>query len=356
MEATVKAILTNEEGWQKQFKFEDGVFLAGSAEEAQIRLPAEDSIEPYHLQIVNNSRETHVRLINLSKSEMCLEKGAQELPFPSGSFRDVFGGEIVHLGAYTIEFEIHKQYIPKEVTQEENQKVIGLRMALSSQVLHPDEVVTGTLYLRNLGTEACQFDVTLTGLPRECYEIDPIPFINAGGEESTSIRFYHRRSAPPAGNVTFHLRVCAPTVYPGRELDVHQTLKVYPSYQHRLAWPGEAPETEAAPTVQPTPPVPAAEEATPKSVPATAAEPIPSAEPGSPAAQAPAEPAAEAEVQPVPETPESAASEELEPEVELAYGPLPANPAPKSKRPDLSGVKVLRVSSGEFLEEKGKKH
>ncbi len=331
MDASVMVVLTNEQGWQKRFPLAEGIFVAGSASDARIQLSAGEGIAPYHLQLVNSPREASLRLVNLSPWALLIKSGAQELQVDSGGLRDVFDGEVVYLDTLSMQFEIHKQPAQVEVVKEENRNVIGLRMVLSGQVLYPGGTLTGVLYLRNLGTEACQFDIDLAGLPPECYEISPPALIHAGGEESTEVRFFHRKTAPAPGVHTFDLRVCAPDTYPGRELTVRQSLKVIPCYDYQFGFE-TAPEPGTSPvdSVQEIREEVAQAPAIPPAAPRTAAPeriPAPPLVMEQPSADPPA----------IPEEPARVSV-----------------PAGRARRPDLTGVKVMKASTGEFLEEKDK--
>lgn len=335
MDSKVTAILVNEEGWEKSFQLEEGAHILGSAENARIRLSAASGIAPHNLQIVNNEGETNLRLVNLSPEEMLLENSTQKWVLSPGEFRDVFGGETLHVGAYVLRFQITKQYIQKQVVKEENQKVMGLRLELSGQVLRPGDTLLGTLYLRNLGSEACQFEVELTGLPSSCYEITPPPLIHAGGEESTQIRIFHHRVTPVAGYVPITLRLSAPTVYPGREITLKQMLKVLPCYEHSFSF-GEAEELAVTAPLEPVQPPEDSTEA-------PVMFPEDTLEESEPVQTTLSEPSAPV-VPPIGETPapEPSALEAVE------MPPVVIRP----KRPDLSSVKVMKANAGQFLKDK----
>ncbi len=336
MEPRVTAILTNEQGWQKRISLDEGIHWIGTAANCTIRLPEGESIAPYHVQIVNNAHEAHVRLVNLSSQGLILESSAgDEILAPHG-MQDVFETEILHLGSYGLQFDIHKEYVAQQVAREQNQHILGLRLVLSGHVLQPGAVIHGRLYLRNLGDQSCQFEVELDGLPAENYEIDPPPLIHPGGEESSDIRIYHRLISPPAGNLLLTLRVSAPAVYPGRELMVQQVLKVVPNYQFLAAWEGDA---------LPPDPLDRLSFNLPEAVvdaPLAAAQP-----PAGPAGA----PSARTDAPPTP--PESAGQPSTEGQ-EDGFRPAIPLPAHGQKRPDLSGVRVVQGSKGDFLDEIGR--
>ncbi len=343
MDSTVTVVLTNEQGWQKRYPLEEGVYVVGSAADARIRLPAGEGIAPYHIQLVNSAREACMRLVNLSEWVLPVKSGAQDVRVEPGQLRDVFDGETIFLDALAIQFEIHKHPVQTAIIQEENRNVIGLRMVLSGQVLYPGGTLTGTLYLRNLGTEACQFDIELDGLPPDCYEISPPALIHAGGEESTEIHFFHRKTTPAPGAHTFDLRVSAPNTYPGRDLIIRQSLKVMPCYDYQFGF--DLPDEQGIELEQSADAVVETLEAAPAPL---------SIEPVKPSLFAPPEPPQDpfagiwAEE---PDKPEESIPEDTglkEPERVVL-------PSSRTKRPDLSGVKVMKASTGEFLEEKDKR-
>jgi len=237
MEANVNVTLINEQGWQKQYQLNEGVHWVGSAANAQIQIVDAKEVAPYHLQIVNNKAEASIRLLNLSKEEIVLQKAGKQSHLEADGFTDVFGEVTLFLGGYTLKFSIDKEVQKKEAVLEHQQKVMGVRLVLSDVVLRPDAgPLIGTLSLQNLGDEPCQFEVHLEGLPPDCYEILPPPLIYAGGEESTEIRIFHRHVSPPAGRQTLTLRVSAPAVYPGKEIRVEQVIKVLSYYEHSLTF------------------------------------------------------------------------------------------------------------------------
>ena len=421
MEAKITAILTDERGWQKPFQLNEGVYWIGSADKVQIQLPVMKDISPYHLQVVNAHNSQSVRLINLSRGSIVVQKGAESTLFAPGGIMDVFGPEIFRLGPYTLHFQLQKQNESQPATAEGKQKVIGLRLVLPDVVLRPNIPLVGVLSLQNLGNQACQFRVEIDGIPEQCYEITPPPLIFAGGEENTEIRFFHKMVAPPAGQQKITLRVSAPEVYPGEVASVQQVLKVMPYYAQSLSllkpeekiipapeenspvaspWaspvvnvaapveeppefppdllteaPRVQPTSQAAPVVQPAyqaapvvvqPVMPAVPVVQPLNQPAPVVQPAPQA-----ATVVPPTPWAAPEIQPatiqppVEDTvqtpamanpPLAAGGEQAQPvdkvEEPAENAPSATTPLRKLKRPDLSSVKVIKASSGDFLEKR----
>lgn len=336
MEPRVTAILTNAQGWQKRISLDEGIHWIGTAAECAIRLPEGENIAPYHIQIVNNAHEAHIRLVNLSGQALILESNTQDEIIAPHNMQDLFAAEILYLGTYKLQFDIRKQYVPQTIAREQNQQILGLRLVLSSHVLQPGMMISGRLYLRNLGSEPCQFEVELDGLPTGSYEIDPPPLIHPGGEESSDIRIYHRLISPPAGNTLLTLRVGAPAVYPGRELVLQQTLKVYPSYQFQAAWEGDKSQPDPLDTLIFTPPEAIFDESIGEQE-----------TPGNHTV----EPTSGTEDKQIPVQNTAQNVENKKAEEEQPVLPLHQR---GQKRPDLSGVKVVQGSSGDFLDEKGR--
>lgn len=361
MEAQVTAILTDERGWQKPFPLTEGVFWLGSAQKAHIQLTDAKGIAPFHLQIVNMLSEASVRLINLSNWALLLQKGEETSLCPAGGMMDIFGPEIIRLGNYTLTFQLNKQNLPHPATKTTKQKVIGINLNLPDVVLRPNASLVGLLTLQNTGDEACQFRVELDGLPEDCYEIAPPPLLFAGGEESTQIRFIHKGTAPTAGQHIITLRVTSPEVYPGQEATLRQTLRVVPVYAHDLSIAVPQPEEKieeveneedqssevstftSPPSIDPLP------EPEVEPQPSEAARPDQSDALTHPSGIMPAAPLDENEMVSVNE-----ASPQPEPQSEEEEGQsLPLNaPVRRPKRPDLSGAKALKATSGDFLDKR----
>jgi hypothetical protein len=332
MEPRVTAILTNAQGWQKRVPLDVGLHWIGTAPGCTIRLTDGENIAPYHVQIVNNANEAHIRLVNLSGQALILERNGQNEIVAERSMQDIFANEVLHLGTFTLQFDIHKQYVPHTVAHEKNQHILGLRLVLSSHVLQPGTMIHGRLYLRNLGDQPCQFDVDLEGLPRENYEIDPPPLIHPGGEESSDLRIYHRLISPAAGNVLLTLRVGAPAVYPGRELMIQQTIRVLPNYQFLASWQADEPAADPLDNLHFNLPQSVTDLPLASNIP-------------------PVEPQAEEPEVVAEETPSAQPAEQDRVEEVPSEIPVPQH---GQKRPNLSGVRVVRGSSGDFLDELGR--
>ncbi|HEX2981251.1 MAG TPA: hypothetical protein VHO48_13360 [Anaerolineaceae bacterium] len=357
MEPKVTAILTNEEGWQRKLPLAEGILWLGSAPDAQIHLADGERIAPYHLEIVNSANEDSLRIVNISGKEM-LWKDEQRRAYrlASGGFKDLYGAETLLVGSYTLQFEIDKRYVQRQVVREGQDHAIGLRLVLSGQVLRPGNTLTGTLYLQNRGPEPCQFNVELGGLPPECFEIEPPPLINAGGEESAEIHFYHLGTAPLAGVHEIELVVSAPLVYPGRVITIQQKLKVAPCYAHQMTFVTALADEEPQPAAEAQPveaPVVASEPSLPPAAaPVDAVLPVvePTVNPAPAVPMPPAE--LEAAVTPPDQsTPPLEPAEPAVPERVTEESVAPARVRPnRVSRPDLSAVKVIKASNGDFLE------
>ncbi len=328
MEENVTVIVTNESGWQKPYQLGAGVHWIGTAEDTLIRLQEAEGLAAYHIQVVNTPSEEYIRLINLSIEDILIEMNGESLVFSPGKLVDISDSARLHVGQLTIAFQVNKPHIERQAVLEQVQRRMGMRLVLSDNILRPGGCLVGHLSLQNLGSEACQFEVALEGLPEESYEISPPPLISIGGEESCDIRIFHRGFTPPAGRQLIRLYISAPEVYPGETITIEQNIKVLPYYRQSLSFePPEPPEVKqpgyAAPGIGPA---------------------VPAAEPVLAAPSSPVEP------EPAPIPVEALAIEPAEtPQPGLAAGTA----AGKSTRLDLSSVKVMKATTGDFLEKKG---
>ena len=104
----VKLIITNPMGFQKSSELPEGLHWVGSSVNAHIQFPPEEGLAPYHLQIVNAETDTAIRVINLSGDEIPMYQGLEREVLAAGEMIDILGSETLHVGTYTIAFDINK--------------------------------------------------------------------------------------------------------------------------------------------------------------------------------------------------------------------------------------------------------
>lgn len=106
---------------------------------------------------------------------------------------------------------------------------------IDDPTLRLGKVTSGRIKIRNLGQRSsCQFKVEMTGLPRDCYQIEPVPLMYANAEEEVSIRFFHHGTYPKLGLAPIQLRVTSENSYPEEEVLVEKIIKVEPVFAFDL--------------------------------------------------------------------------------------------------------------------------
>ncbi len=249
-------------GWIKRHPLEQTITHIGSDPTNEIVLEAGrgEGVAPRHLQVIcwPDVGYRH-RLVNLGDTDVQVGSGGAQA-LPPRSAMDLFDGETVRLGDFTLVFHLGAGPAVGVAGRSEH---IGLDLSLPRARLAPNQTLEGIITVRNLGEqEGVQFELDLEGLPPNCYQIEPPPLFFPGAEEEMRLYLYHRGTQPVAGEHYITIRAVAPRAYPAEEATVSQVIQVLPFYKHRLRllseeeWRTEAGlavpvEEEQAPKVEP---------------------------------------------------------------------------------------------------------
>jgi hypothetical protein len=113
--------------------------------------------------------------------------------------------------------------------------LIEASLSFPEAVLRPASTLAGSLRVKNIGDrQGVQFQVSLKGLPDDCYQIDPLPTMYPGAEEEVQVRLFHHTVTPPAGLHELFLTISAPVDYGSEELVIRQGLFVTPVLAHEV--------------------------------------------------------------------------------------------------------------------------
>jgi hypothetical protein len=226
-EASLK--ITERDGWGKVFPLDKSVIKIGSGPYCDVQLTSAD-IAPLHLQVFYSTElPTSCRVVNLASPVEYRHRTETER-IDSLTTTDLHNGCRIRLGDYTIGFSL-----PLSGEVEEQPRSIAANLHFSSQVLRPGAPIEGLLTVKNLGSEkTCQFQVALSGLPSDCYLIDPIPLIYPSAQEEVRVQLFHKTTYPPAGRTQILLTVTAPVSYPGEVLVIEQEIDIAPVFDLQL--------------------------------------------------------------------------------------------------------------------------
>ena len=250
-------------GWSRTFALEKNRVMVGSAPFNDLVLSEErgGGIAPTHLQLFYTPGETSsLRVVNLVNRPLTVRAPNSHVDrtiAASGSGW-LQNGDRLEVGDFQLKITLSAQGGIIQSTRSEH---LGVTLELPGHELRPDSSLAGRLTLVNFGEQSrCQFEITLEGLPDECFKLDPAPLLYPGGKEQLQIRFFHRGILPPAGPVNITLRACAPNAYPTELVIIDETLFVMPVFcfdltiaETRPPKPAAAPAPIPAPTAAPVP-------------------------------------------------------------------------------------------------------
>lgn len=222
-------IITEVNGWSKTLEVKKAITRIGNAPSVDVQIPS-NSIAPLHLQILSNPElPTGCRVVNLSSQLEFIHHG-NLTPLEPYSTQDINDGDEIRLGEYRLTFQV-----PFSTAFLRTCKSIEATLNLTDTTLQPHLALDGVLTVKNVGEQdACQFQVSLSGLPEDCFHIDPIPLLYPGAQEDVHVRFFHQITYPQAGRRDLLITINAPDDYPGEELVIRQSLFIAPVFKQAL--------------------------------------------------------------------------------------------------------------------------
>lgn len=325
----MKLIISQENGFKKQLQVEKAITRVGSSPANDIQLNS-PYISAFHLQILYaQEMPDRCQVVNLAAEAVAVFSKGLERPLPAFSSQELFAGDEINIKGVRLLFEL-----PLTTGTLITSHKISASLAFSEPVMRPNTILVGRITLKNEGEQpSCQFVVEISGLPEDCYQVDPIPLMYPGAQEDVNVRFIHRKSYPAAGFQSVTLSVTAPASYPGEQVSTQQGIYVSPVLEQGLDILDDMPAPQIS--VPPSIPVPVAEPAADQDVVA----PIPPVEALIPAAP----------VEILPVSVEPQAVESIEPEPEVAVSLVQDEPPPI--RPLPVKPKVVRTPAESFWDE-----
>jgi hypothetical protein len=156
------------------------------------------------------------------------DEGMYQLPRLSTI--EIRNGDEIELGEFRIALKI-----PLGAEYLQRSSVIDAVLSFPDAVIRPDFLTTGHLTIKNVGSQSdCQFKVTLSGLPDDCYQIDPIPLMYPDAQEDVVVQLFHRVHYPLVGFHDLIFSITAPGYYPGEEMIIKQGVYVVPVFDQGL--------------------------------------------------------------------------------------------------------------------------
>ncbi|MEA2008630.1 MAG: FHA domain-containing protein [Chloroflexota bacterium] len=225
----MKVMIIDQKGWSKSVKVEKTITRVGTASGNDIQLHSA-KIAPVHLQfILSPDLPSSCKLVNLA-GEVVIRTGSNEQQFPSFGTIDVRDGDEVELGEFRLVIKI-----PLAAEYVQTTSVVEAVLSFPNAVLRPGYATRGLLTIKNNGSQTdCQFKVALSGLPTDCYHIDPIPLLYPDAQEDVLVQLFSRGHYPKAGLHDVFFTITSPANYPGEEMIIKQGVYVVPVFDQTL--------------------------------------------------------------------------------------------------------------------------
>lgn len=225
----MELMIIDPSGWKKPVQLSRAVSSLGSSGSNDIQIDS-PLISPHQLQIIQSSESpSSCTVLNLG-APFVLRSEAGDRSLPTYATANLADGDEILLDDYRIIFRL-----PVAAGVLAASAFIEVALEIGDTYLAPHAPVVGRLVIRNIGSKpAGQLQVSVSGLPAECFRIDPIPLLYPGAQEEVRIRFFHRNHAPSAGVNTITLAVSAPASYPGEQVVIQQGLYAAPILAHQL--------------------------------------------------------------------------------------------------------------------------
>ncbi|OQY36225.1 MAG: hypothetical protein B6243_03675 [Anaerolineaceae bacterium 4572_5.2] len=225
----MKVMIIDQKGWSKSIKVEKTITRVGTAPNNDIQLHS-TQIAPVHLQfILSPDLPSSCKLVNLA-GEVSIRADHVKQQLPSFGTVDVRDGDEIELGEFRLVIKIP---LAAEYVQTTN--VVEAVLSFPNAVLRPGYATRGQLTIKNVGSQTeCQFKVALSGLPADCYHIDPIPLLYPDAQEDVLVQLFSRGYYPKAGYHDVFFTITSPASYPGEEMIIKQGVYVVPVFDQAL--------------------------------------------------------------------------------------------------------------------------
>ncbi len=226
--------IITQHGWRREYPLTKGIIYIGSAVTNDIVLDERygGGVAPLQVQLITTAGGNAMyKLINLGDTAITIGS-KQEATLAPRSVFDLADGLQFKLGEFTLVFHGGSN---EKSNPAQNSSSIGLKLQLAQTRLAPNQSLEGIVTVSNLGQRVgARFDLTLSGLEPDCYDIAPGPLLSSGAEKDVLFRLHHRGRKPLAGDWRIVIQATAPETYPGEQATVTQIIQVLPHYQHRL--------------------------------------------------------------------------------------------------------------------------
>lgn len=219
--------IVNENDWEKNYDLDRSIIRIGSQVSCNIQL-RDASIPPLLMQIIRINDADIRNVIRFFAPNIMIIRGNQTFPADVNNPYDILDGDQFSFGKYRMFITMGS-----DKTRIRTSKHMRAEMFFSKRELSPESTINGVIELKNLGTEKpCQFRMQISGIPKECLQFSPLPYLYPGASSSVGFIISHLRTKPAPGFTTVSITISAPDEYFGEELEFNQDIYVAPVFDN----------------------------------------------------------------------------------------------------------------------------
>ena len=223
----MKIRIINENDWEKVYELDKSIIRVGSQVTCDIQL-MDSSIQPLMMQIVRSGGLDEKHVARFFTDGIILTRGDQVFPVSQVTPYEILDGDKFLFSNYRMIISLED-----EKTRIRTSTHISAEMFLTKRDLSLESAINGMLVLKNLGTEKpCQFRLRISGIPNECVQSAPMPYLYPGSSSTVGFIISHLHIKPAPGFHTVSLTVSAPEDYFGEELEFNQDIYVHPVFDN----------------------------------------------------------------------------------------------------------------------------
>ena len=223
----MKIHIINENDWEKVYELDKSIIRVGSQVTCDVQL-RDGNIQPLIMQIVRSGGTDEKYVIRFFADNIILTRGDQVFPVSQVTPYDILDGDKFTFSNYRMIISLEDEKARIRTTTH-----ISAEMFLTKRDLALESSINGMLLLKNLGTEKpCQFRMRITGIPLECVQFAPMPYLYPGSSSSVGFIISHLHTKPSPGFHTVSITVSAPEDYFGEELEFNQDIYVHPVFNN----------------------------------------------------------------------------------------------------------------------------
>ena len=227
----------NQNDWEKNYEFDKSIIRIGNQISCDIMLHETD-IQPLQMQLVRVNENEIRYTMRFFGDNITITRGNQSFPAEKITPYNLLDGDKVSFSSYRLIFSMED-----EKTRTRSSSHIEAEMFMPRRNLSPETPINGVVKLKNIGTEkACQFHMEISGIPNDCFQFSPLPYLYPGGSSSVGFVISHRQTRPEPGFHTVSITLTAQDDYFGEVLEFNQDIYVTAVFKNDFALVDDSPE------------------------------------------------------------------------------------------------------------------